>query len=181
MAAAFANAASSADGLASCYSCTGDTGADADADADADIICTALSDTYACEGYRLPTEAEWEAAARCGEDTLYAGSSVLGDVLWCESNSGDKSHTVATKAANACGLYDMSGNVSEWIQDWYSESYYSSSPDADPLSILSADRQVVRGGSWNSLVDRARVSNRLRGYPDETYPSLGFRLARTSP
>jgi formylglycine-generating enzyme required for sulfatase activity len=172
MAAAFANAASSADGLANCYSCTG-TGAD--------TSCTAPSDTYACEGYRLPTEAEWEAAARCGEDTLYAGSTVVGDVAWYSGNAGGTTHTVATKASNACGLYDMSGNVYEWTGDWYSSTYYSTTPSDDPPGAASGPYRAGRGGYWGSSATNLRVSRRNEFGPWLPGRYSGFRLSRTSP
>jgi formylglycine-generating enzyme required for sulfatase activity len=140
--AAFANAVSDSEGLEQCYTCTG-SGTSTD--------CSIAVEPYSCGGYRLPTEAEWEAAARCGEDTLYAGSTLIGDVAWYGSNSGSTTHPVATKASNACGLYDMTGNVWEWTQDWYSSSYYSSSPGTDPVGATSGDYRVFRGGSWNII------------------------------
>ena len=130
---------------------------------------------------RLPTEAEWEAAARCGEDTLYAGSAVIGDVAWYYGNSTGTTHTVATKASNACGLYDMSGNVWEWNHDWYSSSYYSSSPGTDPGGATSGVNRVLRGGSWYDIPAVARVAFRVRDPPDVRSYVLGLRLVRTSP
>ena len=172
MSAAFANAVSDSEGLEQCYTCTG---------SDTSTSCSIAVDPYSCGGYRLPTEAEWEAAARCGEDTLYAGSTVIGDVAWHMGNSGDTTHTVATKASNACGLYDMSGNVWEWSQDWFSGSYYASSPGTDPGGATSGDYRVIRGGSYHYYSFYLRVSDRYSRDPSERSLRWGLRLLRTSP
>jgi formylglycine-generating enzyme required for sulfatase activity len=172
MSAAFANAVSDSEGLEQCYTCSG-SGASTD--------CSIAVEPYSCGGYRLPTEAEWEAAARCGEDTLYPGATVIGYVAWYYSNSGSTPHTVATKASNACGLYDMSGNVWEWTQDWYSSTYYSSSPGTDPVGATSGGYRVSRGGSWFSRPAFARVAYRSWSTPDYRGSFLGLRLVRTSP
>ena len=173
MSAAFANAVSDSEGLEQCYTCTG---------SGESTSCTIAVEPYSCGGYRLPTEAEWEAAARCGEDTLYAGSTVIGDVAYYYSNSAGTTHTVATKASNACGLYDMNGNLWEWTQDWYSSSYYSSSPGTDPIGATSGTDRVLRGGSWGSVAMYARVANRNRNDPAYNYRHrVGIRLLRTSP
>jgi formylglycine-generating enzyme required for sulfatase activity len=172
MSAAFANAVSDSESLEQCYTCTGDG---------TSTICSIAVEPYSCGGYRLPTEAEWEAASRCGEDTLYAGSTVIGDVAWYNGNSGSTIHPVATKASNACGLYDMTGNVYEWTQDWYSSSYYSSSPGTDPVGATSGDYRVTRGGSWNVSPTGARVAFRGRYDPTARISYLGLRLLRTSP
>jgi hypothetical protein len=134
---------------------------------------------YSCEGYRLPTEAEWEAAARCGEDTLYAGSTVIDDVAWYSSNSDSTTHTVATKASNTCGLYDMSGNVWEWTQDWYDGTYYDISPDTDPAGATSGASRILRGGSWRNASVTTRVADRTGYDPPVIDSNNGFRLART--
>ncbi len=173
MSEAFANAVSDSEGLEQCYTCTG---------SGTSTICTIAVTPYSCSGYRLPTEAEWEAAARCGEDTLYAGSTVIGDVAWYNVNSTN-TQPVATKETNACGLYDMSGNVYEWTQDWYSSTYYSTSPDLDPVGDASADSDLglARGGSWGSSDINARVSNRGGATPSLRARNYGLRLLRTSP
>ena len=101
--------------------------------------------------YRLPTEAEWEYAARGGisaSSTSCAGSNTIGDVAWYYDNSGSETHTVGTKQANELGIYDMSGNVWEWCNDWYGSDYYSSSPQNNPQGSSTGSYRVKRGGSW---------------------------------
>ena len=126
-----------------------------------------------------PAEAEWEAAARCGEDTLYAGSIVADDVAWFSRNSGFSSHRVATKSANACGVYDMSGNVWEWTGDWYDSAYYETSPDSDPEGPISGVGRSGRGGCWDYMAVSIRVPFRFGRSPTLHGSYLGFRLART--
>ena len=172
MAAAFANALSSSEGLTACYTCS---------DGDEDIECEVAMSPYDCDGYRLPTEAEWEGAARCGEDLLYAGSNQLDDVGWHAGNSEGNLHPVAGKEANACRLYDMSGNAWEWVQDWYLPGYDTSGDGVDPEGAESGGNRVHRGGSWDSAGSRARVSHRDENYPAFAAYDLGFRLARTVP
>lgn len=125
--------------------------------------------------YRLPTEEEWEYAARGGKKSkgyLYAGDNLIGNVAWYVDNAGSKTHPVGERKANELGLFDMSGNVHEWCQ-----SPYDSYPDcSDPLSAPS--RRVVRGGSWFKVVFDTRVAYRGRLPPDALYSFQGFRLAR---
>ena len=130
--------------------------------------------------FRLPTEAEWEFAARGGNSSkgyTYAGSNTIDDVAWYTTNSGSKTHTVATKQANELGLYDMSGNVWEWCQDWYSSSYYSSSPSNNPTGPDTGSYRVLRGGSWFGDAAYCRVANRNYYTPTRRGDFLGFRLA----
>lgn len=130
----------------------------------------------------MPTEAEWEYAARCGTDLLYAGSNVIDDVAWYESNSGEQAHVVGGLASNACGLYDMSGNVWEWVNDWYDSGYYSSSPAEDPAGPTAVTSyRVVRGGSWNYSSALTRIAYRSGAPPSVQYNYIGFRLSRSIP
>lgn len=154
---------------------------------DAVAFCAWLGNSTG-KRYRLPTEAEWEYAARGGNlgragsqirSTKYAGGSDLGSVGWYADNSGGKVHPVGQKTANELGLYDMSGNVLEWCSDWYGENYYKGSPATDPAGPSSGEARVVRGGSWYAPARSCRVADR-GGYSrgDRTF-HLGFRLART--
>ncbi len=136
--------------------------------------------------FRLPTEAEWEFAARGGnssESFKYAGSDTVGGVAWYWDNipsqssgtSGYGTQPVATKSPNELGLYDMSGNVYEWCQDWYGS--YSSSAQTDPVGPSSGSDRVLRGGSWGSGAWCCRVSFRNCYYPSFRYDYYGLRLA----
>ncbi len=127
--------------------------------------------------FRLPSEAEWEYAARGGKKSRgyqYSGSNTLGDVAWYEGNSGSKTHAVGTKQPNELGIYDMTGNVYEWCQDWYGS--YSSSPQTNPIGAVSGSCRVYRGGCWVSSARNCRTSYRGRRTPDFRYGFLGLRL-----
>ena len=128
--------------------------------------------------FRLPTEAEWEYAARGGKKSKgykYSGSNTIGDVAWYDGNSGRTTHAVGTKTPNELGLYDMSGNVWEWCQDWYDS--YSSSAQTDPTGPTSGSYRVYRGGGWIISARSCRVSRRCNYYPGSTFNGLGLRLA----
>jgi formylglycine-generating enzyme required for sulfatase activity len=169
MAAVYANALSAAEGLDLCYTSTG-----------SDLVSSLGYNPYNCEGYRLPTEAEWEYAAKAGGSYTYSGSSTIDDVAWYSGNSGSTTHAVAGKAANAWGLYDMSGNVWEWTNDNYLP--YSATAAVDPIAVGAGVYRVVRGGDWYWSYAYARVSNRLSSVPMRAYlTDYGFRLARTMP
>lgn len=131
------------------------------------------------ESFRLPTEAEWEFAARggeLGEGCLYSGSDRLDDVAWYEGNSNQETHPVAEKRPNRYGLYDLSGNVWEWCQDWKGD--YVDAWQTDPSGPASGTHRVGRGGSWAYDAKGCRVAFRYWFEPSRRYNNLGFRLAR---
>jgi len=138
-------------------------------------------------GMRLPSEAEWEYACRAGTTTAFNNGSSddaswplrVGTIAWYLSNSGNQTHVVGGKVANALGLFDMSGNVSEWVSDWYDGTYYSVSPLTNPLGPVSGGTdRVLRGGSWYTDSGLVRSSCRYYLTPDFTNFSNGFRVAR---
>ena len=130
------------------------------------------------QNFRLPTEAEWEFACRGGNNSRgykYSGSNNLGSVAWYYDNSGNKTHSVATKSPNELGIYDMSGNVWEWCSDWYGD--YSSDAQTNPKGPGSGSGRVFRGGSWIRFVRSCRSSRRYNGDPTYRNYGLGLRLA----
>ena len=127
--------------------------------------------------FRLPTEAEWEYAARGGNKSIgyqYSGSNNISDVAWYKDNSGSKTHAVGIKQSNELGIYDMTGNVWEWCQDWYRR--YDSSSQVNPTGANSGSYHVYRGGSWNITTLECRSSYRNGIAPDERCYDLGLRL-----
>jgi formylglycine-generating enzyme required for sulfatase activity len=130
--------------------------------------------------YRLPTEAEWEYACRAGG----SGESSLADMAWFKQNAGAETHLVGTKKPNAWGLFDMHGNVSEWVQDWYSADYYGNSPAVDPqgpaLTPQTGSYRVYRGSCWYHGSEYVRPAFRSFDFPISRFDSVGFRLVRTA-
>jgi formylglycine-generating enzyme required for sulfatase activity len=129
------------------------------------------------EVYRLPTEAEWEYACRAG--TTGARYGDLDRIAWYGENSGNQTHPVGEKAANAWGLHDMLGNVWEWVGDWYGRDYYQQSPSVDPSGPNNGDFRVCRGGSWSHIPLGVRAAYRSYIIPAFRFYNLGFRVART--
>jgi len=134
-------------------------------------------------GYRLPTEAQWEYAAKGGNPVaagwkgyMYAGSNTVRDVAWYDDNSGRRTHEVGKKASNGLGLYDMSGNVWEWCWDWYGD--YTNAAQTNPVGASSETGRVVRGGSWNASAEYVRSVYRFSNYPYNRHSYIGFRLVR---
>ncbi len=171
-AAGFANALSALDGLDACYSCAGER---------ADLSCAPLGDPYACAGYRLATEAEWEYAARGGEDFEFAGSSDPDDVAWYfDSGGDDTTYPVGTRSPNAFELYDMTGNVWEWVEDRF--AWYPDGPVTDPFQLdspIPPAQRIKRGGSWGTYPVGLRVSVRHIVPSDQQGWGLGIRLVRS--
>jgi sulfatase modifying factor 1 len=144
---------------------------------------TNVTADWSAKGYRLPSEAEWEYAAKGGGasgtlavDAVYAGSANLNDVAWYSDNSGGTTHPVGQKRANALGLYDMSGNVIEWCWDIYGN--YSGGSQLDPEGASSGGDRVDRGGSWVGGSRSLRSANRSHGGLGGGSDALGFRLVR---
>lgn len=132
------------------------------------------------KNYRLPTEAEWEYAARSGgKNEKYAGGNYINSVAWYSNNSGDKTHPVGQKQPNGLGIYDMSGNVREWVQDWYKNNYYKNSPRNNPRGPDSGQARVLRGGSWQDIPQLLRASSSwsLLAHPATWSKDFGFRLS----
>jgi formylglycine-generating enzyme required for sulfatase activity len=144
---------------------------------DAHGFCEALNGKRDGYHYRLPTEAEWEYAARGGDSWCRYGPLV--EVAWFHDNSDGTTHPVGEKKPNGFGLYDTLGNLWEWVQDWYGEDYYSRSPESDPKGPESGEYRVSRGGTWCGIArGPARVSSRYSLKPTVRSIVVGFRCAR---
>jgi len=185
-AAAYCNALSASNSLTPCYTCSGTGKA---------VVCTVTSTyaasgaMYSCPGYRLPTEAEWEFAARAGSTTaLYNGAlgtctgtdTNAAAIAWYKSNASNRSHPVKGKTANTWGLYDMAGNVVEWTNDWYQENLGSSAV-SDPTGPTTGTLKVLRGGSWFQTGSYLRSAARFSVSATGRSAFIGFRCVKTSP
>ncbi len=144
---------------------------------------------FDADGYRLPTEAEWEYAARAGSDTEFCFGSDAGQLkqyAWFGENAGKKTQAVGQKKPNAWGLYDMYGNVAEWCNDVYEKQYYAGTPAKNPRGPGDGKKRVLRGGAWNSTADCCRSAYRLGeepGFEDACFArdAIGFRCVRKAP
>jgi len=184
----YCNLRSMAEGLTACYTVGGSTDP-ADWGEVPDIYHPAWDSAicnWEANGYRLPTEAEWEYAARGAAnnpDYLYSGSNIIDAVAWYWDNWGAAnfcSKPVGGLAPNAIGAYDMSGNVWEWCWDWYSDSYYSSSPGDCPTGPANGTGRVMRGGSWGHNDYYCRVAGRNYNSPFNSVATIGLRVCKTA-
>ena len=141
--------------------------------------------TAYCEwvGGKLPAEAQWEYAAHANSNSLYSGGSQINSIAWYSNNASGKPGRVATKSPNGFGLYDMTGNVLEWCQDWYGRKYYSQAEKDNPAGPSSGNDKVIRGGAYNSFTNSTQDGNQLRityrnsEVPSARKPYIGFRVA----
>lgn len=134
------------------------------------------------KSYRLPTEAEWEYACRAGQQSEYCGGNDAGKVGWYSDNSGNKTHPVGQKQTNAFGLYDMSGNVFEWLADGYHKNYIGAPTDGSKWPDEGNTKTpMARGGSWSHWKEKMRSTNRAQFVPEMHLRYVGFRLATTLP
>ena len=167
---AYGNALSRAAGLEECFSCEGDT---------VDVRCEPIVDPYECSGFRLPTEAEWEHAARGGEEFTYPGSEDIDEIAYWRENSGDRAYPVATLVPNGFGLYDMGGNIRERVYDAYYA--YESGVHVNPVVMPSNNEDELyaeRGGSFACERAEIRWNRRNLVWDYDRDIHTGFRVVR---
>lgn len=146
-----------------------------------DSLATSVACNFSANGYRLPTEAEWEFASKGGTASkgyAFSGSNNPDEVAWYFSNSNGRPHEVGSKKPNELGIYDMSGNVREWCWDLYEKDYYKKSPESNPTGPTVGVRRVYRGGAWNFKLDFLRLTGREFMGPSKNYGNVGFRVVR---
>lgn len=179
-AAAYCNTLSQAEARPTCYACSS---------GGPQVTCkpATTAKIYGCKGYRLPTEAEWERAARAGTSSALSNGDILScmgkcpnaaKIAWFKSSSTGVVHRVGQLASNPWKLYDMSGNVYEWVDDWY-QADLGTGRATDPTGPKSGKEKVFRGGAWYFNAEHARSANRERFVPTKRFTFLGFRCART--
>jgi formylglycine-generating enzyme required for sulfatase activity len=180
--AAYANELSLLQGIEPCYECSG-SAADSDC-----VFREGFRSPYACPGYRLPTEAEWEFAARAGTTTATSNgdldrtdcgwSTTLEPIAWYCDNAGNMTQGVAQKESNPWGFFDLLGNVAEWCHDWFGD--YSATPVTDPAGPATGTHRLLRGGAWNSSPGNVRAARRSRFAPSFRSSNFGARLVLTA-
>lgn len=162
----FCNLLSDREKLTNCYTITGDEGFE-------EVKCN-----FSANGYRLPTEAEWEYACRAGTTGSFGGTGILSDMGWFSDNSAGNVHQVAQKQPNSFGLYDMHGNVMEWCWDYYELSYYLTGSKTDPKGPTSGQDRIARGGSYQDGEENCSSGKRA-SFPQALFNfNLGFRVVR---
>jgi len=186
---AYANALSESEGLAPCYSLSGCTGTPGvDLDCTGVTVQTSGHNPYACEGYRLPTEAEWEYAYRAGTTTAFYNGPIqdiacddpnASAIGWYCAKFGETTHPVGQKLPNGWGLYDMAGNVWEWCWDW-SHAYPDAPSSTDPIAAGPGMFRVVRGGGREAQALDLRAAARFNHAPENRNYNLGFRVVRSA-